>query len=132
MTQLEGAFDVMSWDEAPYDRSEGQPRFSHVRSVYEMKGDVDGEASICYLLAYAEDAAHFVGFALVTGTIGGRQGSFVMHDIGTYENDVAKGRWAIIPGLGGGALRDIRGYGHFAAGPTGATYLLDVSMDESG
>ncbi|HXT18907.1 MAG TPA: DUF3224 domain-containing protein [Gemmatimonadaceae bacterium] len=128
MAQLEGAFDVVSWDEEPYDRIEGQPRFSHVRSVYEMKGSIQGEASLCYLLAYADDIAHFVGFALVTGTVNGKSGSFVMNDVGTYDNDVAKGRWMIIPGLGRGALSNIRGYGHFATGPSGSSYLLEVSF----
>jgi len=128
MTQLEGAFTVMTWDEQPHDRVAGQPRFSHVRSVYEMKGGIEGEASLCYLLAYAAEAAHFAGFALITGTVDGRSGSFVMQDTGTYENDVAKGRWMIIPGLGRGGLRTIRGHGHFAAGPTGASYLLDVTF----
>jgi hypothetical protein len=128
MPQLEGAFEIMSWDEEPYDRVEGQPRFSHVRSVYELQGSVQGEASLCYLLAYAEDAAHFVGFALITCSIAGRAGSFVMQDIGTYENDVTKGRWTILPGLSRGGLCGIRGDGHFATGPTGSSYLLDVTF----
>lgn len=131
MPVLEGGFAVMSWDEEPYDRVRGQPRFSRVRSVYEMKGSIEGEASLCYLLAYANDVvplAHFTGFALISGTVDGRNGHFVMHDVGTYDNDVAKGRWTIIPGLGRGALKDIRGSGHFATGPTGSTYLLDVSF----
>lgn len=128
MPMLEGGFTVMSWDEEPYDRVPGQPRFSHVRSVYELEGSIEGEASLCYLLAYADDIAHFTGFALVTGTVSGRKGSFVMQDVGTYDNDVARGRWAIIPGLGGGALRELRGSGHFATGPTGSTYMLDVSF----
>src|SRR4051812_3758223 len=80
MVMLEGGFAVMSWDEAPYDRVPDQPRFSHVRSVYELQGAIEGEASLCYLLAYADDIAHFTGFALVTATIGGRRGSFVMED----------------------------------------------------
>jgi hypothetical protein len=128
MTLLEGGFNVVSWDEEPYDRVPDQPRFSHVRSVYELRGSIEGEASLCYLLAYAEDVAHFTGFALITGEIGGRSGSFVMYDTGTYDNDVAKGRWTIIPGLGRGALRGLRGTGHFATGPTGSTYLLDVTF----
>ncbi len=127
MARLEGTFQIMSWEEERYDAAPGQPKFTHARVVHELTGAIDGEASICYLMAYRPDnTASFVGLATVTATIDGRAGSFVMQDVGTFENGVAKGRWTILPGLGSGALRGIRGEGHFAAGGSSASYLLDV------
>jgi hypothetical protein len=129
MTQLAGTFHTMSWDEEQYDAAPGHPKFTHARVTHELHGAIKGEASICYLLSYRPDhAATFVGFAMVTGTIEGKTGSFVMQDIGTFENGVAKGRWTILAGLGSGALRSIRGDGHFAASSAGASYLLDVTL----
>jgi len=131
MTEMavEGAFKVMSWDERPYDEAPGHPTFTHTRATHELTGGIQGEASICYLTVYRPDrSASFVGFVTVTGAIGARQGSFVMQNVGTYENGVAKGRWSVIPGLGTGALRGIRGDGHFAAGERDASYLLNVSF----
>jgi hypothetical protein len=128
MTQLEGEFRVVSWDEQSYDDAPRQPKFSHVRTTYELTGPLQGEASLCYLMSYAPESARYVGFATVTGMIEGREGTFVMQDIGTFENDVAKGQWTILPALGARELHGIRGGGHYAAGPTGASYLLDVSF----
>ena len=114
--QLAGTFHTMSWDEEQYDAAPGHPKFTHARVTHELRGAIEGEASICYLLAYRPDhRASFVGFAMVTGKVGDKSGSFVMQDIGTFENGVAKGRWTILPGLGTGALHAIRGDGHFAA-----------------
>jgi len=129
MAELEGTFRVMSWEEKQYDAAPGQPKFTHARVTHELMGAIEGEASICYLMVYRPDeTANFVGLATVTGTIDGRDGSFVMQDIGTFENGVAKGRWTILPGLGSGALYAIRGDGHFAASAAGASYLLDVTL----
>ena len=129
MTQLAGAFRVMEWDEKPYDRAEGHPKFAHVRATHELTGNIEGEASVCYLMAYRPDeTAAFVGLVMVTGAVGSEEGTFLMQDAGTFENGVAKGRWMILPGFGTGDLRDIRGEGHFAAGKDDASYLLNVSM----
>jgi hypothetical protein len=129
MTQLEGTFRVVSWDEERYDAAPGQPKFTHTRVVRELAGAIDGEASICYLTVYRPDeSANFVGLATVTGAIHGKTGSFVMQDVGTAENGIAKGRWMIVPGLGSGELRDVRGDGHFASSEDGASYFLDVTI----
>ena len=129
MTQLEGTFNVVSWDEKQYDAAPGQPKFTHARVVHELMGAIKGEASICYLMVYRpNETANFVGLATVTGTIDGRDGAFVMQDVGTFENGVARGRWTILPGLATGALHGIRGDGHFASDGDGASYLLDVDL----
>jgi hypothetical protein len=129
MTQLEGTFRVVSWDEERYDAAEGQPKFTHARVVHELAGAIDGEASICYLMVYRPDeTASFVGLATITASIEGKSGSFVMQDVGMTENGVSKGRWVILPGLGSGGLRHIRGDGHFASSADGASYSLEVSL----
>ena len=128
MTRLTGAFTVMNWDERPYDAADGQPTLVHAGATNELTGDIEGEASIAYLMGYGAERATFVGLARVTGKVGDREGSFVMQDVGTFENGVATGRWTILPGLGSGALRDIRGDGHFSAGPESVSYTLEVSF----
>lgn len=129
MTQLEGTFKVMSWDERQYEAAPGQPRFTRAHVTHELTGAIEGEVSICYLMVYRpDDTASFVGLATVTGTIDGHDGSFVMQDVGTFQNGVAKGRWTILPGLGSGELRRLRGDGHFASAGDDASYSLDVEM----
>jgi hypothetical protein len=127
MTRVTGTFKTLGWDERPYDNAGGQPRLTHAEVTHELLGGIAGEASVSYLLGYREDnTATFVGLVRVTGAIGERSGSFVMQDIGTFENGVAKGRWTILPGLGTDGLRDIRGEGHFAASHESASYSLDI------
>jgi hypothetical protein len=127
MAELEGTLTTVSWEEERYDAAPGQPKFTHARVVHELAGAITGEASMCYLMVYRPDeSASFVGLATVTGTVDGRLGSFVMQDIGTFENGVARGRWTVLPGLGSGAMSGIRGDGHFAASGDQATYRLEV------
>ena len=127
MTELEGMLTTVSWEEERYDAAPGQPKFTHARVVHELAGAITGEASMCYLMVYRPDqSASFVGLATVTGTVNGRDGSFVMQDVGTFENGVARGRWTVLPGLGSGAMSGIRGGGHFAASGDQATYRLEV------
>jgi hypothetical protein len=129
MTQLSGGMEVMSWEETLYDKAEGHPKFAHVRATHALHGHIEGEASVCYLMAYRPDqTAVFVGLVLVTGAVGSEEGSFLMYDVGTLQDGIAKGRWQILPGFGTGDLRGLRGDGHFAAGPRVATYLLEATF----
>jgi hypothetical protein len=131
MTPVSGAFKVMSWDEKPYDGANGQPKLMHAEVTYELLGDLEGEASIAYLMGYGTNGvASYVGLLRVTGTVRDRDGSFVMQDVGTFENGVAKGCWTVLPGLGTSALREIRGNGHYSAGDAGASYALDLSFND--
>ena|SRR5690348_2343868 len=129
VTQVTGAFRTMCWEERPYDAASGQPKLTHAEVTHELSGGIAGEASVSYLLGYGSgNTATFVGLVRVTGAIGERSGSFVMQDVGTFENGVAKGRWTILPGLGTDGLRDIRGEGHFAATHEYASYSLDIEL----
>ncbi|HEY4131075.1 MAG TPA: DUF3224 domain-containing protein, partial [Gemmatimonadaceae bacterium] len=103
MTQLSGGFTMMSWEETPYDKAEGgnHPKFTHIRATHELHGSIEGEASVCYLMAYRPDGtATFVGLVLVTGAVGSEAGSFLMQDAGTFQDGIVKGRWQILPGYG--------------------------------
>jgi hypothetical protein len=128
MTRVTGTFRTLGWEEVPYDAAVGQPTLVHADATNELMGDIEGEASISYLMGYGPDRATFVGLARVTGKVGDREGSFVMQDVGTFENGVVSGRGTIVPGLGSGALRDVRGDGHFEAGPKEVSYTMDLSF----
>jgi hypothetical protein len=133
MERLTGSFKVMNWEERPYDDATGMPMLAHATVTHELTGDIDGEASITYLLAYDSNAgtgASFVGLARITGRIGDRHGTFVARDIGRFADGVAKSCWTILPGLATGSLCGLRGEGHFAATDSGASYSFDYELDE--
>ena len=50
----------------------------------------------------SESSATYVGYERVTGTLGGRSGSFVLQGVGTWEGGVAKTTWTVVPGSGTG------------------------------
>lgn len=129
MGRVDGAFTVKKWDETPLTDANALPNMTQAFVTYTLTDGIVGEATIAYVMAYRPDkSASFVGLARVTGKIEGREGSFMMQDIGTFENEVARGRWTILHGFGTGGLREIRGDGHFAATHDGATYSLEVTF----
>lgn len=128
MTRVTGTFKVLGWEEQPYDAPD-LPALRQASVSQEWLGDIEGEASVTYLLASHQDrCASFIGLARVVGRIGEREGTFVMQDIGTYENGSAKGRWTILPGTSTGDLQGISGEGSFDAMHDRATYTLEVSF----
>jgi uncharacterized protein DUF3224 len=128
MTQVTGTFKVLGWEERSYD-AEDLPQLTHAAVSQELQGGIEGEASIQYLLAAHEDrTATFIGLARVVGRIGEREGTFVMQDVGTFRNGVAKGKWTILSGTSTGDLEGIRGEGFFDTSHENATYTLEVSF----
>jgi len=125
---MTGTFKVLGWEEQPYDAPD-LPALTHASVSQELLGDIEGEASVVYLLASREDKrASFIGLARVVGRIGEREGTFVMQDVGTFENGAAKGRWTIVPGTSTGDFQGISGEGSFDAMHDSATYTLEVSF----
>ena len=128
MTQVTGTFKVLGWEEKSYDAAD-LPQLTHASVSEELQGGIEGEASIRYLLASHEDrTASFIGLARVVGRIGEREGTFVMQDVGTFQNGVAKGKWTILSGTSTGDLEGIRGDGFFDTSHDNARYTLEVSF----
>ena len=128
MTRVAGTFKVLGWEERPYDAPD-LPALTHASVSQELLGDIEGEASVTYLLASREDkTTSFIGLARVVGRIREREGTFVMLDVGTFETGTAKGRWTIVPGTSTGDLQGISGEGSFDTTHDTATYTLEVSF----
>ncbi len=78
----------------------------------------------------ADGSASFVGIERVTGSVGGRTGTFLLQDTGTVQGNVVSGDWFVIPGSGTGQLAGLRGNGGFRANlGEGAQVHLDYWFD---
>jgi len=111
----EGTFKVKKWDEKPYLEEDGT-KLTRATVTQAFHGDIEGDGAVEYLMAYRTDGtASFVGLQRVDGHLGGRAGSFVLQLTGTFDGQVASGAWSVVPGLGTGALRGLRGDGGFTA-----------------
>ena len=110
-------FEIVAWDEKPYDEFEGGRKLTRASVKKALHGDIEGKSSLEYLMVYDQDgSASFVGMERVVGRVGDRSGSFVLQHSGTFANGIAKSAWFVVPGSGTGKLAGLRGEGSSAIG----------------
>ena len=115
--KAKATFGIKSWDEKTYNEMEGAPKLTRVSATKSYQGDIEGEGKLEYLMMYrTAGSASFMGLERVTGSIGGRSGSFVLQHTGTFEGGVAKVTLSVVPGSGTGDLRGLSGEGKFSVG----------------
>jgi hypothetical protein len=115
-THATGRIDVKTYEPQPYEEADEGPNLVEIHVSETFSGDIDGEAVARFLQAVRKDgSASFVGIERVTGSIGGRTGSFLLQDAGTLEGNTVKGDWFVIPGSGTRDLSGLRGEGGFTA-----------------
>src|SRR5262249_36972115 len=115
-THATGTFDVKGWDEKPFSEIDGGPKLAHASVTKSFHGDIEGEGTLEYLLAYhADGTATYTGLERMTGRIGQRSGSFVLQHSGIDDGNAASDNYSIVPGSGTGDLRGLRGEGSFYA-----------------
>jgi hypothetical protein len=104
--------------------------------VYELTGDLQGIASVEYLMFYRhfdpndqhKASASYVGLILFDGTLKGKTGRFVFNDNGTFEAGSAKSSLKIAEGSGTDALKGISGTGTYQADKDGFHLELDYEF----
>ena len=110
-------FKILGWDEGPFDEPEDGPKLTraHIRKSFD--GDLVATGNLMYVMTYlGEGNATFLGFEKVTGSLGGRPGSFVLRHTGAYDGEQATATLEVVPGSGTGELEGLSGSGGFAAG----------------
>ncbi|HSP88586.1 MAG TPA: DUF3224 domain-containing protein, partial [Ignavibacteriaceae bacterium] len=70
----------------------------------------------------------YIGLMRFTGSLNGKEGSFVMEDHGTFNNGSANSSLKIISGSGMGELKDISGTGNYIADKNGAIIELNYQL----
>ena len=128
MTQTTSTATVASWDEKPYDEAPDTAKTAEAHVTYTYEGGLTGEGHARLLLAYVGQEAEFVGLERVTATLGGREGSFVTSQTGSFRDGVARWTWQIVPGTGTDALEGLSGGGTGEA-PMGNTATLSFEYD---
>jgi hypothetical protein len=130
-TIASATFDIDKWDEQPWDNGRGaRLTRTHVAKTYH--GEIEGTSVGEMLMAYAEDTASraYVGFERITGRVGERTGSFVLHHTATASGAGHAVSWSIVPDTGTGGLEGIRGEAQIVVLPKGGHSLtLDYDLD---
>jgi Protein of unknown function (DUF3224) len=112
-----GRIEVDTYEPVTFHKgTDGGPDLVEIHVTERFAGDVEGSGTARFLqTAFADGSASFTGMERVTGSLGGRQGSFVLQDAGTLEGSVVSGTWFVVPGSGTGELAGLRGDGGFRA-----------------
>ena len=115
-TRANAVITVHKYEPAPYEEPTEGPVLTRIHVEEGFSGDMSGDGAVEFLqAARADGSASFVGIERVTGTVGGRAGSFLLQDAGTVVGDLVSGDWFVIPGSGTGGLAGLRGEGGFRA-----------------
>jgi Protein of unknown function (DUF3224) len=126
-TRANAAITVHKYEPAAYDEPTDGPVLTRIHVEESFSGDISGDGVVEFLQAVRLDgSASFVGIERVTGTVGGRQGTFLLQDAGIVADNTVSGDWFVIPGSGTGGLAGLRGDGGFRANlGEGAQVRLD-------
>jgi Protein of unknown function (DUF3224) len=115
-TRATAVITVHKYEPAAYDETADGPVLTRIHVEESFAGDIEGAGVVEFLQAgRADGSASFVGIERVSGTVGGRAGTFLLQDEGTVEGQVVSGEWFVVPGSGTGGLVGLRGTGGFRA-----------------
>jgi hypothetical protein len=130
MQRATGSFQILSGNEDGYEQRDGGGRLAHAWGDQAFSGDIAGDGNVHWLISYAADkTARLIGLQRISGSVGGRSGSFVIETRADHTGKSSQGSWSIIEGSGTGDLAGITGRGSFdAPGGPSATYQLEYEL----
>jgi hypothetical protein len=130
-TQAKGIAEIKSWDEKPYQEDAGGRKLTKASVTQTLSGDIQGEGTCEYLMVYPDGKiANYTGLQVVSGKVGGKQGSFVLQLEGKFDGEIASGTWFVVAGSGTGELKKLQGKGDFSA-PHGSQMQYTLEYDFS-
>jgi hypothetical protein len=126
-----------SWEETRAASADAVHAVAQATFTTSYAGDLVGESTCCLLICYVDGdpdkpetlVGPYVGYEQVTGTLGGRTGSFVLAARGDHSDGVARTDVTVVPGSGTGELAGLRGAGSYAATAMEYTLTLDYELD---
>ncbi|MFI5253361.1 MAG: DUF3224 domain-containing protein [Bacteroidota bacterium] len=134
--KAKGTYTVKKWEETPYRQISTEMKMTKASVLYEFSGDLQGIASVEYLMFYRhfdqnnphKASASYVGHIYFDGKLSDKSGSFVLEDNGTFEAGSANSSLRIVDGSGTGALKGIYGTGIYHANKDGYHLELDYNF----
>lgn len=107
----------------------GAARIARISQTCRFSGELEGEsmAEFTAVLPRESDGS-FHGFQRVSGTLGEREGTFVLSVTGEIHKGQPRGSWTIVPKSGSGDFAHIRGSGTFSL-PDGKPGRYQLEFD---
>jgi hypothetical protein len=105
---------IAHWDEQTMREFPDGSRFTRAEVTQSYDGDMAGESTVEYLMAYAPSGdVKFVGLEVLRGSVGGRRGSVLIQHDGVFAHGVAHSNWNFVDGSGTGELISLHGSGSY-------------------
>ena len=112
-TRAKAKISVQSSEAKPYDQTAG-PALMEIHLSETFTGELDGVSTVRALEVVRDDrSASLVSVQRFRGTLGGRQGTFVLQGSEVVEKGKIKATWLVVPGSGTDELSGLRGDGGF-------------------
>ncbi|MEV8632427.1 DUF3224 domain-containing protein [Streptosporangium sp. NPDC051023] len=125
----EGTFKVVRFTNEPYKQLPGGASLSRFSALDAFEGDIQGEGEAeAEMFNRADGTTRDVGYIVITGTLGGRSGSFVVETTGTFDGKSVASEWKVVPGTGTGELRGLQGQGVETAALTDDGWLAHYRL----
>ena len=132
--KIVSSFEVTGWDTR--DEEGERPLLSEAIVDKRYHGDLDGEGRVRLLMCRASadgplENAGYIAMEQVSGTLGGRKGTFVLHHWGIAEAGAPPRTGGhVVPGSGTGELAGLSGTMEIHVdGDGGHTLALDYEID---
>ncbi len=116
------------YDEEGYAEADGV-ELSRVHITRTFTGDLEGESTAELMIAKSEGGGGYVGHDTISGTLGGKAGTFVFQHTGIMGPEGITNAGTVVPGSGTGELEGITGEGTMLADDEGNhTLRLDYQL----
>ncbi|MET7765894.1 DUF3224 domain-containing protein [Streptomyces sp. NPDC005393] len=128
-----GSFTFAHWEETTVGQAGDGPKLAHATVTNTFSGAIEAADTSCeYAITYVTAKTGVCcGYELLTGTLDGRTGSFVVEQHGTFgEDGTVRCSFEVVPGSGTGELAGLTGSGTFVAVPGEQTvpYTFDYDL----
>jgi hypothetical protein len=129
-TVVRNPFEVTGWEPEPLALGEPGPvTFGRVTLRKAFSGPLTGTSVVSMTsAAVGETPAGYVAVELVTGTLEGRTGTFVLQHTGVVDGAHGEAGGVVLPGTATGELAGLRGAVTITHEDSGAVLVLDYEL----
>jgi hypothetical protein len=132
MPQVKVPFEVTGWEPEPEPLELGDAgpvAFGRVRLRKSFTGALAGTSQLVMTsAAVGESPVGYAALEVVTGTLDGRTGTFVLQHTGVVDEGAPPPSGVVLPGTGTGELAGLRGTMTIAHDESGAVLTLDYEL----
>ena len=129
-TRATATFEITGWEQTAYGEDAGPP-LARATVKKTFRGDLEGRSTAELLMCGGPEGggAGYLAQEVVTGTLAGRPGSFVVQHGGIRGRGMQRAFGSIVPGSATGKLRGLAGTAEFSHDERGAVLTLDYEFE---